>query len=149
MSNTFLLNFSNMTPVSQSHNSILLFCINLGSDSEWLCYFLPIHKHGRHERKWKKWTHFETFGQFLVWIRLKNSLEMSKSSEKALSLLRHMPRLTLRAVERMPEIRKKVIQRGPLKRSTVCQNEIDRWSYTLTLWGVIIWCIRFLLAPSK
>ena len=44
--------------------------------------------------------------------RLKKSLEMSKSSEKALSLLRHMPRLTLWAVERMPETRKKVIQRA-------------------------------------
>ena len=33
---------------------------------------------------------------------------MSKSSEKALSLLRHMPRLTLRAAERMPDTRKKV-----------------------------------------
>lgn len=32
---------------------------------------------------------------------------MSKSAEKALSLLRHMPRLTLRAAERMPDIRKK------------------------------------------
>ena len=34
--------------------------------------------------------------------------EMSKSAEKALSLLRHMPRLTLRAAERMPSSRKEV-----------------------------------------
>lgn len=40
---------------------------------------------------------------------------MSKSAEKALSLLRHMPRLTLRAAERMPDIRKKVIQFARIK----------------------------------
>ena len=125
-----------MTPVSHSHHSILLFCINLGSDSEWLCYFLPMYTNTtrRHERKWNygkgelilNLSHFDNFLCESVTDRLKKSLEMSKSSEKALSLLRHMPRLTLRAVERMPETRKKVIQRGPLKRSTVCQNKIDR-----------------------
>ena len=49
---------------------------------------------------------------------------MSKSAEKALSLLRHMPRLTLRAAERMPTPGKKRVRQTAIRSKEPSINDV-------------------------